>query len=236
MEIAKQNNRDDITAYTIASGTLQNSVVVKIGSSKEPGIVIGAHMDTYPAGLFDAKPGADDDGSGCMTVMGIARTLLQSGMHFKKPIYIIWYAAEEFGLIGSKAVVNHFIAQQIPVSAVLQFDMTGYAYQNEETMWLVTDYVNPALTEYLSKLITTYVKKDVKKAVDITQCGYACSDHAIWMKNKIPAAFPFETRFTQHNPTIHRSTDTMAILSSNHMADYAKLGLAFAVELAEPVE
>jgi bacterial leucyl aminopeptidase len=124
--LAQANGRSDITAYTVATGTSykQPSVVVKIGDSNEAGIVIGGHMDTLSSSR-ELKPGADDDGSGSMTVMGIARTLISSGMHFKKPIYIIWYSAEEMGLVGSSWVVKDFKNKHIAVDAALQFDMTG---------------------------------------------------------------------------------------------------------------
>jgi leucyl aminopeptidase len=233
IELAKQHNRNDISVYTVATGTdyKQPSVVVKIGTSNDPGIVIGGHMDTITSSWSGVKPGADDDGSGSMTVMGVARTLISSGMHFKKPIYIIWYSAEELGLVGSGYVVRDFVKKKIPVDAVIQFDMTGFAFKNDPTLWLVTDHVNKDLTAYLETLITTYVKQPVGK----TRCGYACSDHASWDKAGFTASFPFEAAFNQDNPYIHQSGDTMEKLSLDHMTDYAKLGLSFAVELAEPL-
>lgn len=231
-KMATDNNRTDITAYTVATGTnyKQPSVVVKIGNSNAPGIVIGGHMDTLSS-RHGVMPGADDDGSGSMTVMSVARTLISSGMQFKKPIYIIWYSAEELGLIGSGYVVKDFVNKKIPVDAVLQFDMTGYTNQNDPTLWLVTDHVNPDLTNYLETLVKTYVKQPVGR----TRCGYACSDHASWSQAGFKSSFPFEAAFNKDDPYIHTSDDKMDILSLNHMADFAKLGIAFAVELAEPV-
>jgi leucyl aminopeptidase len=204
--------------------------LAKIGTGSEPGIVIGAHMDTL-SGTFSNKPDADDDGTGSVTVLEIARTLLASGMHFKKPIYIIWYAAEEEGLIGSQYVVDQFKKQNIPVENVMHFDMTGYTYQNDPTMWLITDNTDKALTAYLADLINTYVKQKI----NYTACGYACSDHATWSMNGYKASIAFESKMETYNPYIHTSEDKMSILSLSHMTDYLKLGLAFAIELAEPV-
>jgi|SRR5579885_446324 leucyl aminopeptidase len=230
-DMAKANNRTDVTTWTVATGTQykQPSVVVKIGNSNEPGVVIGGHMDTLNSS-WELKPGADDDGSGSMTVMEVARTLISSGMNFKKPIYIIWYSAEEMGLVGSSYVVKDFKNKNIPVDAVLQLDMTGYANQNDPTIWLITDNVNKDLTAYLKTLVNTYVKVPVSE----TRCGYACSDHASWDKAGFTASFPFEAKFGNDDPYIHTAQDTMEVLSQSHMADFAKLGTAFAVELAEP--
>lgn len=228
--MAQNNGREDVTAYLVGTGSyIQPSVVVKIGTSIEPGIVIGAHMDTL-SGALDKRPGADDDGSGSVTVLEVARTLLSSGMHFNKPIYLIWYAAEEMGLVGSQYVVADFKNKNIPVSEVLHLDMTGYAYQNDLTMWLIDDYVNANLSAFLETLIKTYVKQPVKH----TSCGYACSDHATWTQNGYTAAMPFESSFYTDNPNIHSSRDTIDKLSLTHMKNYASLAIAFAVELAEP--
>lgn len=224
---------DDVTVYFVPTGTAykQPSVVMKYGKSDEPGIVIGGHMDTLSS-RFSLKPGADDDGSGSVTVLETAHTILSSGMHFKKPIYFVWYSAEEMGLVGSQYVVDDFMAKQIPVSDVIQFDMTGYRYQNDPTIWLINDYVNPDLTAFIETLVSTYVKVPV----GYTQCGYACSDHATWNQHGFSSSMPFEAAFGHDNPDIHSSRDTIEKLSLEHMINFATLGVAFAVELAEPIQ
>lgn len=229
--IAKENNRDDVTVtlITTGGGYKQPSVLVKLGTSNEPGIVIGAHMDTLSASR-ENKPGADDDGSGSVCVLETARTLISSGMQFKKPIYFVWYAAEEQGLVGSGFVVSEFKKKNIPVDAVLHFDLTGYAHNNEPTMWLMDDYVNRDLVTYLETLIKTYVKQPVKHS----RCGYACSDHANWTKAGYAAAIPAEAAYEDSNPYMHSARDTMDKLSLSHMTDYLKLATAFAVEMADP--
>jgi leucyl aminopeptidase len=230
--IATAAGRKDITAYYVKTGTRykQPSLVIKFGDSNEPGVVIGGHMDTLPSSR-ELKPGADDDGSGSVTVMEVARTLIGSGLHFKKPIYFVWYSAEEMGLVGSQYVVSDFKQKNIPVDAVAQFDMTGYRYRNDPTMWLMDDFVNKDLTTFTETLINTYVKAAVKHS----RCGYACSDHASWTQGGFKSVMPFESSMNTDNPDIHTSRDTMANLSLDHMTNYAKLATAFAVELAEPV-
>lgn len=228
----KQNNRKDAKVFTVGTGEdyKQPSVILRIGDSNTPGIVIGAHMDTLYA-YFSNRPGADDDGSGSVTVLELARVLLSSELRFKKTIYLIWYAAEEEGLIGSQHVVAKFKKQNIAIENVLQFDMTGYAHQNDPSLWLMEDYTNKELTHYLATLVDTYVKVPVK----FSTCGYACSDHATWTLSNIKAAFPFEADFGKDNPYIHTSQDIMSVLSLEHMTNYLKLAAAFAVELAEPI-
>jgi leucyl aminopeptidase len=231
-DMAKNNNRTDVTITLVDTGSSykQPSVVVKIGNSTKPGIVVGGHMDTLSSS-YENKPGADDDGTGSVTVLEVARTLLASNLRFNKPIYLIWYSAEEEGLVGSGYVVKYFKTNNIPVENVMHMDMTGYMHDNDPTMWLMDDYTNPALTSYFETLITTYVKQKVKHS----SCGYACSDHATWTQNGYNSAIAFETEMDQYDPYIHTANDTMEVLSLEHMKDYAKLAMAFVGELADPI-
>jgi leucyl aminopeptidase len=226
--MANDFGRTDTATYFVKTGKyyIQPSLVTVIGKDlTTPGIVIGAHMDT----LDGRMPGAGDDGSGTSSVMEMARVLLASKMEFKRPIYIIWYAAEERGLVGSQYVVKDFMQKSIPVKAAIQFDMTGFRNDAEdETMWVFRDYTDKSLSNYIAKLIKHYVKVPV----NYSSCGYGCSDHASWDEEGIPVAFPCETNFEDHNPYIHTSSDTMDRLSLDHMTNFAKLALAFAIELA----
>lgn len=226
-KMAVESGRTDTKTFFVKTGWYkQPSLVTVIGKDlNAPGIVIGAHMDT----LDGRMPGAGDDGSGSSSIMEMARVLLNSKVNFKRPIYIIWYAAEERGLVGSQYVVSHFMEEEIPVKAAIQFDMTGYRVKaNDPTMWVFTDYTDKGLSNFVAQLITTYVQVPV----DYSRCGYGCSDHASWTEEGIPSAFPCESNFDQHNPYIHSSNDTMSLLSLEHMTNFTKLAVAFAIELA----
>lgn len=227
--LALEYGRQDTETYFVATGThySQPSVVTVIGkNNKEAAIVIGAHMDT----LDGRMPGAGDDASGSATIMEMTRILLASSIKFSHPIYIVWYAAEERGLVGSQFVVKDFMNKKIPVKAAIQFDMTGYRSDDTDpTMWVFRDYTDPQLSHFLTELIQTYIKVPVA----YSKCGYGCSDHASWMAEGIPAAFPCETSFAEHNPFIHSSADTMSLLNTEHLVNFTKLALAFTIELAK---
>lgn len=62
---------------------------------------------------------------------------------------------------------------------MLQQDMTGYVEKTlqsgkPESVGVITDYVDPALTEFIKEVIDEYC--DIPYT--LTKCGYACSDHA----------------------------------------------------------
>lgn len=226
-KMATAEGRQDTTTYFVNTGWYkQPSLVTVIGKDLPgPGVVLGAHMDT----LDGRMPGAGDDGSGSSSLMEVARVLLANKTELKRPVYLIWYAAEERGLVGSQYVVEHFYDKAIPVKAALQLDMTGYRVKaDDKTMWVFTDYTDKALSTFVAKLIDTYVHVPV----DYSSCGYGCSDHASWTDVGVPAAFPCESNFDEHNPYIHSSSDTMDLLSLEHMTNFSKLALSFALELA----
>lgn len=233
--MATEYARSDVKSFFVETGGhyKQPSLVTVIGTDlSSDAVVIGAHMDTLTRNEYggDRLPGADDDGSGSASLMETARVLLASKEKLNHPVYIIWYAAEESGLVGSQAVVEHLLDSNNPikVKAVLQMDMTGYRNRNESKIWLITDNVDRNLTQFMEGLITQYVGVDV----GYSQCGYACSDHASWTRHNVPAVFPFEAKFGQYSPYIHSSKDKLETVSLEHMTNFAKLSIAFALELA----
>jgi hypothetical protein len=89
-------------------------------------IIIGGHMDhigTDGRGLV--FNGADDNGSGTAVVIELARVFAESPAP-RRTIIFTTIAAEEQGLLGSKAFAEHPPFDLSPVVAMINFDMTGY--------------------------------------------------------------------------------------------------------------
>jgi leucyl aminopeptidase len=225
--LAKESGRDDVISYFVNTGTKfkQPSVVTLIGTGNPAdALVIGAHIDTLSGNM----PGADDDSSGISVALETARVLLSSGLKLDRPVYIIAYAAEEQGLVGSRYVVQSFLDKKIAVKAVMQLDQAGFrANPKDNTIWLIKDYVDTQLTQFIAELLTHYVKIPVA----YTECNYACSDHANWSQQGFAACYPSATTLDDDNPYIHSSEDTLEIINLEHMVNFTKLGLAFVVEL-----
>ncbi len=225
--LAKEYERTDVQSYYVTTGKKypQPSTVTVIGrDNPKEAIVIGAHIDTLDGNM----PGADDDSSGISVAMEISRVLLASRLALDHPIYIIAYAAEERGLVGSSFVVKHFLNKKIPVKAVMQLDQAGFrANPKDNTIWLLTDYVDTGLTQFTAQLLTEYVKIPVA----YTRCGYACSDHANWTREGFKAIYPSATTLDDDNPYLHTSEDKLEIINLEHMVNFTKLGLAFVTEL-----
>ncbi len=233
----------------------QNSIIATIPGKTNSTIVIGAHQDSINLWLPNilAAPGADDDGSGTVTILEAFRVLLQSedivkGNH-ENTIEFHWYSAEEGGLLGSQAIFSTYAKAGRDVKAMLQQDMTGHVKRTidagkVESVGVIVDFVDPNLTEFIKKVIVEVCNMllgfldfaDQRQYCAIpfveTKCGYACSDHASASKAGYPSAFVIESAFEYSDNHIHGTEDLIKYLSFDHMLQHARMTLAFGYELA----
>lgn len=221
-----------VSQYT-HSGWSQKSVVLTITGSKKPDefIVIGGHLDSTigNTGENSSAPGADDDASGIATLTEVMRVFLTNGQP-ERSVKFIAYAAEEVGLRGSKQIADADKANGVNVVGALQLDMTNYKGSTEDIVFM-SDYTSSTQNTYLTQILDEYLPA-VNYGFD--SCGYACSDHASWYNNGYPVSMPFEARFNGANPRIHTSSDTLSNMdtSGKHALNFAKMGLAYVIEMA----
>lgn len=225
-----RNSSLGITVEQFSHVWKQKSVIARIpGRLSTESVIIGSHQDSInmlsPAS--GRAPGADDDGSGSMTVLEIFRTIVESGFRPELTLEFHWYSAEEVGLLGSNDIANAYADENKAVRAMLQLDMVGYA-GSKKSIGLITDYTSADLNVFIRALITEYLDIGYTNSV----CGYGCSDHASWDRVGYHSAFPFEAPFGSHSPYIHTAQDTIENMDFAHVYEFAKLGVAFAVELA----
>jgi leucyl aminopeptidase len=74
-------------------------------------------------------PGADDDGSGTVTLLSAFRGLANSGFKPEKTVEFHWYAAEEDGLLGSRDVAMSYKKRDAEVAAMVQVNKNGRLIQ-----------------------------------------------------------------------------------------------------------
>lgn len=78
------------------------------------------------------EPGADDDGSGTITILEVLPVLLGSRGDLEgkaeNTIEFHWYSAEEGGLLFSQYIFLEYEKTERDVKAMLQQDMTGFVY------------------------------------------------------------------------------------------------------------
>jgi leucyl aminopeptidase len=88
----------------------QSSIITRIPGKTNKTVVIGAHQDSINLFLPSllAAPGADDDGSGTVTILEALRVLVaslaESGKTLQNTVEFHWYSAEELGMKIDPAV------------------------------------------------------------------------------------------------------------------------------------
>ncbi len=82
-----------------------------------------AHPGT--ARLDSISNGADDDGSGSVSVLEIAQKLASLNPHPKRSILFVWHVGEEKGLLGSEYFTDHPTVPRDSIDAQLNMDMVG---------------------------------------------------------------------------------------------------------------
>ncbi|KAF2147635.1 leucine aminopeptidase 1 [Myriangium duriaei CBS 260.36] len=221
----------------------QSSIIATLPGKTKKTIIVGAHLDsinlsrssTPPADR--SAPGADDDGSGVVTILEALRAILRDdkilrGEH-KNTLEFHWYSAEEAGLLGSQAIFSSYKRSGRDVGAMLQQDMVGYIQRTiddkrPESIGVINDNVDIGLTAFVRKIITSYCKIPF---VD-TKCGYACSDHASATRAGYPSSLVSESDVGHVTKKLHSADDKIQYLSFDHMLEHGKMTLGFAYELA----
>ncbi len=119
-------------------------------------IVLSSHLDHL--GVREATPGndkifngADDDASGTVAVLELAR-VLASGKRPKRTVYFVCYGSEEAGGFGSNYFANNLGFPKEKLIANLQFEMIGRPdpMVKSEELWL-TGYERSTLGPELAK-------------------------------------------------------------------------------------
>ena len=70
-------------------------------------------------------PGANDDGSGTVLAMELARVFAESGIEFDATLVFMAVAGEEQGLVGAAAHAQRMKAENVPVQALFNNDIVG---------------------------------------------------------------------------------------------------------------
>lgn len=175
------------------------------GENPNEVIVIGAHYDHV--GMYNGYiwNGSDDNASGTVGVMTIAKAILATGVKPKKTIIFAAWTGEEKGLFGSTYFVDKFKPQQNLVLN-LNFDMISRKPEKDSTGYKTgMDYTKayPQLEELVKNANKNYnldLTVDFRPAVQ-PQAG---TDFSPFAAKKIPI-YGFDAAFTAdyHGPFDH---------------------------------
>jgi hypothetical protein len=78
-----------------------------------------------PARMDSIRNGADDDGSGSVTLLELAEAFEKSPVKPKRSLVFVWHVGEEKGLLGSRWYSDHPSVPRDSIVAQLNMDMIG---------------------------------------------------------------------------------------------------------------
>lgn len=157
--------------------------------------------------------GADDDGSGTVGMMGIAKAFA-TGPKPRRSVLFVWHSGEESGLQGSRYMADHPVVPLDRIQAQFNIDMIGRNRDNNpseaSTVYVIgadrisTDLHNMVVDANLSTaepLALNYEYNDPRDPNSF----YTRSDHYSYASKGIPVAF----FFTGTHPDYHQPSDSV---------------------------
>lgn len=213
------------------------------GSEKpEEIIVISAHYDHVGIQNNVVYNGADDDGSGTVAVMQIAKafqTAKKAGNGPKRSILFLHVTGEEHGLFGSEYYSDHPVFPLGNTVADLNIDMIG----RDDPENRGKNYVYVIGSEMLSSQLKTIIEEANSKINNLElnykyddpndpEKLYYRSDHYNFAKHNIPVAFFFDGIHEDY----HEPTDDVEKIDFPLLQKRTQLIFATAWELANRKE
>ncbi|MGK0253467.1 MAG: Zn-dependent M28 family amino/carboxypeptidase [Mariniflexile sp.] len=246
--IADGDYFQDIPASFFPDGVKDSeNVLAYIKGSEKPDevLVISAHLDHIGiSNNGDINNGADDDGSGTVAILEIAKAFkaaADKGYGPKRTILFLHVTGEEIGLFGSRYYAD--VDPIFPIAntvADLNIDMIGRVDPKHETqrnyLYLIG---SDKLSKELHDISEAVNKKYFNMEFDYTYNDdndpnrfYYRSDHFNFAKNNIPVIFYFNGTHADY----HKPSDTPDKIQYDLLETRARLIFYTAWELANRKE
>jgi peptidase M28-like protein len=184
--------------------------------------------------------GADDDGSGSVTVLEVAEAFAKGKVKPKRSILFVWHTGEEKGLLGSRYFTDHPTVARDSIVAQINIDMVGRGAAtdlragSESYLQLVG---SRRLSTELGDLTETVNKSQAAPfTLDYTfdanghpENIYCRSDHYNYARYGIPVVF----LTTGLHGDYHQVTDEPQYIDYPHMARVGRFVLDLTTRVAD---
>ena len=206
------------------SGTWQKNVVATLPGVYTPDKIniVGGHHDSYSSGnpmVF--APGADDNASGTSAVLEIARVLKETNYQPESTIKFITFAAEEYGLWGSKDYALKAYNSGMDISIMINHDMISHTNSPVSNSSVDINYYTGF--EYLRELAMNCTQTYSLLSPHVGGPNSSGSDsHSFWQLG-FPSVY-FEER--DFSPFYHSPADTIGNYSMEFCAEVIKSSCA----------
>ncbi|KAF7301987.1 Peptide hydrolase [Mycena indigotica] len=187
-------------------------------------IIYSAHYDSRGSFGSVRAPGGDDDGSGTIAILALARTIARRGIKFHSNVQLVAFGGEEQGLLGSRAYARKLREANTNVTLMIQADMLGYHAQDEPPqIGLPASIGTPEVAQLVANISTLYSPE-----LRVGYTAACCSDHQSFHEQGFPATQVFERAGPIVDPMYHNSGD----LSDREGYDFGQIKSIAKVQLA----
>jgi hypothetical protein len=202
---------------------VRNVIAVIEGENPYEFVALGAHLDHM--GMDNGKiwNGADDNASGTVAVMTIAKAFAESGVKPKRTIVFCAWTGEEKGLLGSEYFTMYPCVGKIEdYKFYMNFDMIARdnATDTAKNMAGITyTKAYPKLEEITITNKDQY-KLNLNLNIKNAEAPTGGSDFTAFTNNKIPII----AWMAAMHPDYHQPSDQVNLVNWNKMLDIIKLG------------
>lgn len=214
---------------------------VNLGSGGQLGLNSGGSnpQATREFNHDNDAPGANDDGSGTVLTMELARVFAASGIEFDATLVFIAWAGEEQGLMGSMAHASALAAAKQVVEANFNNDIVGNSQGGNgvidaETVRVYSlgpeDSPSRQLARYIERVAGIYVPSHRIRLMAREDRFGRGSDHSSFTANGFPAVV-----FRESNENFsrqHTANDTVGGVDFRYLAQNARVNAAGAASVA----
>ena len=214
---------------------------------KSETIIISGHHDHDGMSDGEIWHGADDNGSGTVGVVTLARAFAHNPAKPRRSILFLVFAAEERGLLGAYYLAAHPVRPLATTRAMINFDMIG---RNEEPSEQTKGLLDvPADTSNRLNLIGGTYSPDYRRIVEQQDRAIGLtlddrfdhehvlnvffrSDQFPFVLHNVPAMW----WFTGFHPDYHHTTDTADRINYVKMAKILRLAYLVAWQFGDTAQ
>lgn len=195
-------------------------------------VVLGAHLDHVGFNFFSDKgrmrvhPGADDNASGTAALLEVAQAL--AGRKPQVDVLLLWFTAEENGLLGSRAYCEDPLYEH--ENTIVMLNMDQIARTDPDEMFLGGVWESETWKRLILKL-NKKLRSPLKVQTEGHRDMYMRSDQWAFAQKSVPAIFFFEGNINK-NKVYHKPGDVSDSILTDKVMWIARLFVATAWSVA----
>lgn len=226
------------TEAVVNTETAPNTIGILEGSDSElrdEFVMFTAHMDHIgvSSGVEgdSINNGADDDGSGTVTVIELAQAFAALDMRPRRSLVFMTVSGEERGLLGSQWYTEHPTVPLEQTIASLNIDMIG---RNWQDTIVAIGKEESSLGPLVESIAAAHPELNMEVIDDLwpEESFYTRSDHYNFARNGVPILFFFNGVHEDY----HQESDEVDKIGYDKMARIGRLIFFLGLELANADE